>query len=108
MTTIIISDLTTNNPMLILAAMAWNATYALAAFALVALRALLGLALTVAHAAGCVLVAAARLAVAHWRLLAMLAGLVAGVIVAALFWWVVMWVGISALGMYAGLMAITR
>lgn len=108
MTTIIISDMTTNNPLTILAALAWNATYALLAFALVALRALLGLALTVAHAAGCALLAAARLAIAHRRLLAMLAGLVAGVIIAALFWWVVMWVGISALGMYAGLLIITR
>jgi len=105
---ITVSNLTTNNPLAILAAMARNATYALAAFALVALRALLGLALTVAHAAGCALLATARLVIAHRRLLAMLAGLVAGVIVAAIFWQIVLTVAASAGIIYVGLMIIKQ
>lgn len=50
---ITISDLTTNNPMLILAAMAWSATYALAAHAWNAMAWM--------H----------RTVAAHWRLLAL-------------------------------------
>ena len=53
MTTIIISDMTTNNPALILAAMAWNATYVLTAHAWNAMAWM--------H----------RTVAAHWRLLAL-------------------------------------
>lgn len=84
------------NPVVILAAMLWNAVYVLVAFALVIPSALLGLTRT----------AVVRLAVGNFRMLAMIAGLVSGVILAAIFWQIVLCTLAAAGIIYSGLMII--
>jgi len=86
---ITVATMETNNPVLILAAMAWNAAYALTASAASLLQAI-----------GVTLLA---FFVAHGRLIVTVAGLVAAVVVVALFWQAILLTGGVFAGMYAGL-----
>ena len=86
--------MTTVNPALILAAFAFNGLYRIAS----------ALASLIAWLVPAVL----GFVAAHWRVLASVAGLVAAVVLVAVFWQVVL-VGVGVLGgMYAGLLAVVR
>lgn len=89
MTTITISDMTTNNPMLILAAMAWNGAYILTTYAI---RLIETITLTVL-----------AFVATHGRLLAKVAGLALAVVVVVAFWQVVAVTVAAFGGMVAGL-----
>lgn len=94
MTTITISDMTTNNPLTILAAMAWNALFALAN---IAIRLIELVTLTVL-----------AFVATHGRLLAKVAALALAVVVAVAFWQVIaIAVGVFG-GMIAGLKLVMR
>ncbi len=100
-----VATMTTVNPVLILGAFAFNGLYRVLS-ALVALIAWLVPAVLgfVAWA----VVGVVGFVASHWRIVASVAGLVAAVVLVALFWQVIV-IGAGVLGgMYAGLLAVVR
>ena len=84
----------TNNPVLILGAFAFNGLY----------RVVSALAARIAWLVPAVL----GFVASHWRIVAVFAGLVAAVVLVAVFWQaIVIGVGVFG-GMYAGLLAVVR
>ena len=89
-----VASMTTNNPALILAAFAFNG--------------LAWLASTLAALIAWLVPAVLGFVAAHWRPVAVFAGLVAAVVLVAVFWQVLL-VGVGVFGgMYAGLLAVVR
>lgn len=100
-----IAVMTTNNPVLILGALALNGLYRVVVSLIAVIEWLVPALLGIVAA---VVVAVVATVVNHWRIVAMLAGIVAAVVLVALFWQVIV-VGAGVFGgMYAGLLAVVR